>query len=63
MDARSVKQAVDLFRVTNGRPASSIDELVSSRLLDQAPSADHGYEIAYDPTTEAVTAKGACNYP
>ena len=63
MDARNVKQAAELYRLNNGRNAASVEELVASGTLSQAPAANHGYVIAYDRATGAVTASGACTYP
>jgi hypothetical protein len=62
-DARTVQQAADLYTGLHGSPAPSIDVLVADGGLEQAPATDHGYVIAYDPQTGAVTATGACTYP
>jgi prepilin-type N-terminal cleavage/methylation domain-containing protein len=59
-DKHTVKAAAAAYYVDHHSTyAASIDELVSSEQLAEAPAAD-SYTIAYDGSTGVVTASGAC---
>jgi len=62
-DAKNVEIASEAYytQQTPHAYAASIDALVNAKLLREPPSTTNGYVIAYNGTTGAVTATGACS--
>jgi general secretion pathway protein G len=59
-DAKNVEIASEAYFAQKGVYAADIPALVTAKLLREAPSTTNGYTVAYNGTTGAVTATGAC---
>jgi general secretion pathway protein G len=60
-DKKNVEIAVEAYYAKNNSTwPASISALVSSGYLKESPKTGNGYTIAYDSTTGAVSASGAC---
>jgi hypothetical protein len=62
-DASGLQQAADFYAAARGKPAPSIEALVASGFIEEAPANNHGYVLTYDGNTGKVSAAGACTYP
>jgi hypothetical protein len=55
IDLASLKQAIQMFNVNEGRFPKDLNELVQAKLINHIPDAPHGMKIAYDPATGNVS--------
>jgi hypothetical protein len=55
VDLASLKQAIQLFNVNEGRNPKDLNELVQAKLISKIPDAPTGMKIAYDPATGNVS--------
>jgi hypothetical protein len=55
IDLASLKQAINLFNVNEGRYPKDLNELVQSKLISKVPDAPNGKKIVYDPATGNVS--------
>lgn len=55
VDLASLKQAIQVFNVNEGRYPKSLDELVSSKMIGQIPPTPRGKKLSYDPATGDVS--------
>ena len=55
IDLASLKQAIQLFNVQEGRNPQDLDELVKSKLIGNIPEAPTGMKIAYDAASGNVS--------
>jgi hypothetical protein len=55
VDTTSLKQAIQLFNVDNGRNPKDLNELVAQKFIPKIPEAPYGMKIQYDPASGNVT--------
>jgi hypothetical protein len=54
VDTTSLKQAIQLFNVQEGRFPKDLNELVGSKLIGQIPPAPRGKKLDYNPDTGEI---------
>lgn len=54
VDTVSLNNAIQMFRVEQGRNPKSLDELVTEKVIPRLPAAPYGMKITYDPATGTV---------
>lgn len=55
VDLASLKQAIQMFNVNEGRYPKDLNELVTAKLISKIPDAPVGKKIAYDSATGEVS--------
>ena len=53
-DLATINQAIQMFKVEEGRNPKDLNELVQERYLPRIPDAPRGTKIVYDPATATV---------
>ena len=54
IDTVSLNNAIQMFRVEEGRNPKSLDELVTEKIIPRLPAAPYGMKIVYDATNGTV---------
>jgi hypothetical protein len=55
IDLASLKQAIQMFNVNEGRYPKDLKELADSKLISKVPDAPNGMKISYDAATGNVS--------
>jgi hypothetical protein len=55
VDLASLKQAISMFNVNEGRFPKDLNELVQEKLIARMPDVPNGMKLAYDPATGNVS--------
>jgi len=55
IDLTSLKEAIQMFSVNEGRFPKDLNELVQTKVINHIPEAPHGMKIVYDPATGNVS--------
>lgn len=56
VDTASLNQAIQMFRVEEGRNPKTLNELVEQKILPRIPDPPRGMKFSYDPNTGVVKA-------
>jgi hypothetical protein len=55
VDLASLKQAIQMFNVNEGRYPKDLNELVQAKLIARVPETPNGMKLAYDPASGNVS--------
>jgi hypothetical protein len=55
VDLASLKQAIQMFNVQEGRNPKDLNELVEKQLISKVPDAPYGLKLVYSPDTGEVS--------